>query len=396
MSVTQRLMAPGSWDVKLRPNAPGFIRVSALHNHRYLFGHVFITPSRLVSVDEQALKDNARYVGVVRHVSENGHVWSGAGLAVWLGDEDGKGPIYEASVSIEAGTLDDWITALLPATMPIHKGTVTEPAGALTFTWSFIYMTPRDALNTVSAYFGTEWYIDNEGLLHAGPAGDLFNEDPTVIVSSEPPTNDPVVRGVQPITEDHSTDIEDYASKVLVMTSGFGLDIAVGSDVRADTSPYVDLFGNDVQITKLVDLPELTSVEQADQYASEELIKADLADRITIDTSAFSVPDEVAVGDTVYVYDPSVAGVWDLANEVPYRGQHTWPIKMRVYAQSWPIEAGMGVYLLSKTSGFEGILDLTDWVEFEESATGLVGPEGGISLPDRRDLLVPPETTFKV
>ena len=78
-------------------------------------------------------------------------------------------------------------------------------------------------------------------------------------------------------------------------------------------------------------------------------------------------PGHIVVGDMIYVFDADGSLV-DSANQVRYRGGFIYPIKQRVYATTWPIERGMGVWYRSKVGAWT---DLTNYVEFEEPGVSL-------------------------
>src|SRR5215203_1596588 len=93
-SVTEVKQAPGRWDLQLKHGTPRSL-IDALTP----FGHVAFVPGRIdVAQTGDNLLRQARYVGVYRGGKVAGEDFSleGSGIAFWLGDEDGKGPIIES------------------------------------------------------------------------------------------------------------------------------------------------------------------------------------------------------------------------------------------------------------------------------------------------------------
>ena len=113
MAVTEILKALGSWEIKLLSGTPRDV-LDALD----YFGHVAVVPGRLDPLQYgDNLLDAARYVGVLRTrtVGDDGRTNAplddlsvgGVGMAMWLGDEDGKGDLYENAVEPASATFAD-------------------------------------------------------------------------------------------------------------------------------------------------------------------------------------------------------------------------------------------------------------------------------------------------
>ncbi len=138
MAVQEVLKALGSWEISLLPSIPRDV----LDGLDY-FGHVAIIPGRL---DPAQYGDNllaeARYVGVVRTrtTGDDGRTNApgdnlsvgGVGMAFWLGDEDGKGDIFENAIEPASASFATTINMLLPASGAVTAGTIHAVSGTYT------------------------------------------------------------------------------------------------------------------------------------------------------------------------------------------------------------------------------------------------------------------------
>lgn len=367
MTINEAVQALGSWSLNLRPDTPADVLDSLDY-----FGHVAIVPGEY---DTEQLNDyllsSARYVGVLRgRTFGDSMEISGAGMAYWLGDEDGKGDVYETAVEFTTATgFGTVITALLPDA--VQPGTIYSVG--VTYTGRHQFETPRKAISyvcdTVSTdTFPVEWRVNGNATLDAGRVEDLYQTEPTTIIVRKGAGADLTMRALpgQLTTEQ---DIEDYTTRVVLLAEGEGTSIATGdADAAAVPSSFVDLYGNPVALTRLVS-ESGTSTTNATARAQLALnrfsgqrrsLKLSASDYDIAQLSGVGRGSFVA-GDYVYVYDPD-AGLIDYANEVPFRGETLYPIKIRVTQTSWPVVDGFSV-LLRRTSG--EWLDLSRWVEYE-------------------------------
>src|SRR3990172_6863104 len=172
-------MTQGSFGIQLHPDAPLSLWTTISE-----FGHIVIIPQW---VDHRLFTDAilltiSRYTGVVlsKTLDEEGLTIEGAGLAWWLGDDEGKGDIIETAITLTSSTLDNALTQLLP--VAIQKGTVTEPAG-ITHSATYQWQTRLEAIRTVCASMGVEYKIRPDGTIDAGPKENIHNyTNPTVVV----------------------------------------------------------------------------------------------------------------------------------------------------------------------------------------------------------------------
>lgn len=371
MSVNERHQAVGSWSLQFDPATPKRIYdlidlgLNDDPDEGGFYGHIIITPTHLDHrIGDAAMLAASRYTGVVRELSApaDGFTIGGPGLAVWLGDEDGAGPVIEEDVTLTDGTLEDWVDALLaavPGWGAIIKGSVTDTATTLTHT--AVLVTIREALDYVCRMVDAEWRVNPDGTLDAGPKATLWpsNTTPTVVVTRKEGSREPTIRGLETRDMAREKDARRYATRVVAVAESVGVELIEGSaDVASN--PYKDLHGNDVVWTRIVDAPE-TLVQNADDRAQAELDDATIRAAVPLSTDTYDVGGILQPGDAAYVFDP-LKNISDTANSITYRGARINPAIQRLYATTWPIEKGMGVYFRDWDAGYH---DVTEFAVFE-------------------------------
>ncbi|WP_030917289.1 hypothetical protein [Streptomyces sp. NRRL B-24720] len=369
MAVTEILEALGSFEVRLKPEIPR----ETLDAVQY-FGHIAIVPGRVSpAAVGDGLLSAARYVGVVRGRAvdddrrtkrvEDATRISGVGMAFWLGDEDDKGDVYETAVTINAATFANAVRALLPASGAITEGTLYPVTG--TYSGRHQYETPRKAITYVCDTMSTTavpvgWRINGDGTLDAGPETSLFVTTPTCVIVKTGAGEDMSLRAL-PGTTGVSRDMEDYSTRVVLLAEGEGESIATGTANLPVATPFKDLHGNALKLTRLVSESD-TTIPNADTRAAVALAQyTSTRDALELSTSDYDIQGSFDVGDYVWVYDPD-QGLVDTANEVTFRGQRINPIRLRIAETQWPVTAGSTV---AYRAGDGTWYDLTDYTEFE-------------------------------
>ena len=76
----------------------------------------------------------------------------------------------------------------------------------------------------------------------------------------------------------------------------------------------------------------------------------------------YCIPRYVTPGDWIWVYSVDDDMV-DTANQVVFQGQTLFPQKVRCVGYTYPIEAGMGVYVYDTTN--DVLTDVSDYVAWE-------------------------------
>lgn len=366
MTVQQVLRKLGQWSIKLRPDAP-----PGLLSQLDFLGHVAVIPGRVNPAErgEECLT-LARYVGVLRIVEAGEQVsLSGSGMAYWLGDEDGKGPVIEApGVTLSGATFANSIRALLPASGAVTEGTLTAVAG--TYSGSHIYQTARTALDYVCDLFDADWRVTNDGRLDAGPPSALFVTAPRAVIARRDVAGADL--SVRALAGDLSStrSAADYTTRVVVVAEG----LATGS-ASAATVPYRDIHGGTVAITRVVDEQDDTQSSNASARAQMVLnLWSGTRRSVRLDVSDFDVAGDIQPGDVVWAWDPD-AGIADATYEVPFRGRILNPMPVRALAITWPVTDGYTVAYRSSTGAWA---DLSEWVDWESPGGGEV--EVGDSL----------------
>lgn len=376
MAVQEILKALGSWEVKLLPGTPRDV----LDRLDY-FGHVAIIGGRL---DPLQYGDNlltaARYVGVLRTrtIGDDGRTNApqddlsigGVGMAFWLGDEDGKGDVYENAIEPASASFATTINMLLPASGAVTAGTIHSVAG--TYTGRHQYESPRSAITYVCDTFSTpsvpvSWRVNGNATLDAGADSDLFVTNPTCVITTKDAGEDMSLRAL-PGSVDVTRDVEDYTTRVVLLAEGEGSSIATGS---ADISPetgYKDLHGNALKLTRLVSESD-TSTGNADTRAQLQLNRfTSTRNALTLSTSDYDVHGSFVVGDRVWVYDPD-SGLVDTSTEITFRGVRINPIKLQVTETSWAVTSQ---YTVAYRDANGTWIDLTQYVEWETDTTSTV------------------------
>ncbi|MFI5687908.1 fibronectin type III domain-containing protein [Streptomyces sp. NPDC051636] len=378
MAVQEVLKALGSWEVKLLPGTPRDV-LDALD----YFGHIAIIPGRL---DPLQYGDNllttARYVGVLRTrtIGDDGRTNApqddlsvgGVGMAMWLGDEDNKGAVYENAVTPASAAFADTINMLLPASgaYPVTVGTVYPVAGQ--YTGRHQYETPRQAITYVCDTMSTSsvpvsWRVNGNGTLDAGPDSNLFVTNPTCVITTKGSGEDMTLRAL-PGSIDVTRDVEDYSTRVVLLAEGEGSSIATGAADISPATPYKDIHGNPLKLTRLVSESDTATANAATraQLALAQFTSARNA--LQLSTADYDVHGSFQVGDRVWVYDPD-SGLIDTSTEITFRGTRINPIKLQVTETQWAITKAYTVAYRTVDGTW---IDLTQYVEWETDGTSTV------------------------
>jgi hypothetical protein len=378
MAVQEVLKALGSWGIKLLPGTPRDVLDSLDY-----FGHVAIIPGRL---DPLQYGDNllttARYVGVLRTktIGDDGRTNApqddlaigGVGMAMWLGDEDGKGAVYENAITPASASFATTINMLLPASGAgaVTAGTIYSVAGQ--YTGHHQYESPRSAIGYVCDTMSTtsvpvSWRVNGNGTLDAGPDSQLFVTNPTCVILATGAGEDMALRAL-PGSMDVTRDMEDYSTRVVLLAEGEGSSIATGTADISPATPYKDIHGNALKLTRLVSESDTATGNAATraQLALSQFISTRNA--LTLSTADYDVHGSFQVGDRVWVYNPD-SGLVDPATEITFRGVRINPLKLQVTETSWAVT---NQYTVAYRTVNGAWIDLTQYVEWETDGTSTV------------------------
>ncbi len=367
MTITQRLMKPGAFRIGLKEGHP-FSAANAVA----LFDHIVITANRLEPItgfSDANILANAIFTGVVTNKPMPGS-FEGHDLGYWLGTPDGAGDLLDTAVANAANsTLSTWITSLKPASLA--AGTVNNTGTTTRTLGPFQWVTRREAIDAVCRAMGAEWKINPNFTLDVATPANLFVTTPTVVVTRLAEGPDGAFRGLDGRLILKATDVEQYTTSVICVAQGSGSTVATAAASSGATT-YKDGLNNNVIMERLVNSPTEPSANAGTvAQATLDLYKNPRWET-SLNSRTYTVTRFVKAGDYVYVYD-QLAGLTDNANQIVYRGEVISPIKLRVYALTWPVEKGMGVYA-RRSGATPTYTDLTDFVQWE---TGDVNWEVG-------------------
>lgn len=399
MAVTETLRALGSWGLTFKQGMPDDLWKAIDY-----FGHIAIVPGRRPGPLDDSLLRTARYVGPVTRISDSTaerRSIGGAGMALWLGDAEGKGDVFLDPVTAD-GDFDDVIRALLPASGAITEGTL-HVTGETFGPSTFQYQTPRDVIDYICQTLGDHaWRVNGDGTLDAGLESDLFIVNPKcVVVAKDINVDDMFLRGLAGMAET-DRDVEDYTTGVALLAQGInGQFVSAEQELTPGEIPFVDIHGNKVKRVRIIKESD-TDATNAPARALLQLNRfKGTRDALALSTSDYDIKGKAAVGDYIWVYDPGM-DLLDINNEVIFRGMRINPFKLRLTETTWPVTTRMSVLYRTGTGEW---LDFSKHFVPEQGTTSLVVggynrslTEGGsgtfpIVLPDV-NTTVPDETQW--
>lgn len=368
--------AAGSWSLQLRSDTPKTILdLFDFANASARWAMVVVTPTRVPAsaVSAATLRSQACYAGLLRTRSSELSI-GGPGLAVLLGTESGACEMPTAAVELNTVHLTTALDSYLP-TNGVTKGATTNTATPAVLTLP-AYKSRRELIGQIVDACGAEWRltIDSSGNidLDAADNATLFGSTPSVLVIETTGGSEVGVVGLEAVELDQDHDIEDFVTKQWVLARADGV-VTVGEASSAASMSYVagtalkfeavaDSSGTDGANADTVAEVLLDARQTLKRNIRVQVRAEDVAGRTWGPSGASS--SLVRCGDSVFVYDP-LHGLVDTTNVRSFRGQQVFPITARVFGISWPVLAGMGVYLLSAEST-PTATDLSEWVVPED------------------------------
>lgn len=350
--IADLLMKLGSFDVSLEA-LPDDLRERITY-----FGHMAFVPGAIdVRQYGDELLEAARYVGVVRgtETEDDTYKVSGTGMAVWLGDEDDKGHVYETAREYDNESFANTLRDLLPPS--VSEGTLHSIPGS--YTGRHIYVSPRNAIDYVCETFNAEWRVNGDGSFDAGEPDDLFNTGQGIIVRKG--------AGEDVYLKAHKGDIkteadaQDYTTRVILLAEGEGEEIKTGdAEVDSGDIAYRDINGNLVKFTRIIGESE-TSEANASTRALLQLNRfRNPRQSLKLSAEDYDFEGAFRAGDTVYVYDPDAGLIGD--EQIEFRGQLLPCTTLRVVGVRFPVLEGLTVAYRDADGQW---VDLTPYVQFE-------------------------------
>lgn len=371
-------MATGGWSLRLRPETPRSIR-DAITPFSMIAMFPSATPTGATDANMLAA---ARYVGVVTSPGPQLAI-SGPGLAAWLGqngisyDTDGTGILPETLAESTAGsTLNAWLDDIIIPGTPFSRGT-TGPAG--TMKGAFQWITPRDMLETVTAYFGAEWRIRPNLQLDVAAYTTLYGSTPSVIITRNATGRDMSYTSIAAQVES-AVDVADYASRVVLLANS-------GRGSSGSASGYRGPEGGFVKATRVIDSPDVPPGAESATAASYVGLLNSARREVRLSTAHYDTSGDIGVGSLVSFFDPENGIIDTTATPILFRGEAIRPVTVRCLGLEWPWRLGMGCALRSHDGSSVTWTDLTPYIVPEDGdATIEIGAAQRFIQGDALDL----------
>jgi len=366
MPATKRLGNVGSWSVKLRDDTPREV-TEQLGVSDAAWSQVIFLPGQFdaASITYSDLLAMSIFTGVYRGRRNRTELF-GAHASIYLGDEQGHGPLRETALSKTSATFDTWAADLRPSSL--NAGDYLTSISTLT--WSTIYKTPRQDLDYICDFFTGgaltfgqvySWYVSDDLYLSVGTPGSFNNTE--VMLSPITSGTDFTTPGIE-ATFDVGHDAEDYVTKVIV-DNGSSVGTSTGSNV------YENGLGANLSHKAYRNDSDTDTTALSNAAAGQRITHDEPEWRITARTNAFAVMRLIDIGGTCKCWDPE-NGLADIRFTTPtfatsgdyFRGELIHPASFNAVAVTMPIEDGMGVYM-HKADGTDDIIDLSPYVEWE-------------------------------
>jgi hypothetical protein len=404
MPVSVERMGDNDFSVPLRTDTPYSV-LKAIDLDTYAFSRIVITPGwfPVGTISTANLIAIARFVGIYLDQTDDGFNIDGAGLEWLLGGENDGGELDVADGDPEGPhDLEAMIDALVLPTNGLTKGSVSSDSNTRTVNTKR-GTTRRQYLDTFCAIFQNggstpsttpyEYRINNAGTVDVDIRSNLYSTTPSVILT-EQGGSDGVLTGLRADLGLPDKSARDYRSKVYANWDDAS---ALGSTTNAGKSTWVDIAGSALDYWSMVDYNPrkdfrerpnkwsvrvaanhyamwvVASTQQATQFAvkSANDVNSIYFD-VTADLDVYDVGRHIWPGDACYAYSLKKFFT-DTNNQIYYRGRAISPKNLRVEALQFPIQRGMGVYMIRSdgAGGFLPAYDLTRYVAFEDDPATL-------------------------
>lgn len=369
MSVEERLMAPGRWDLSLVEDTPYSIRRNFNPGN-----HIIVTPA---PVDE-SLQTLAFLLSVSHHtgvlLARERRTISGQGLLFYLGTNE-RGQVVDPTGWADNNLdFETWIRHIMKfggvsgfdvPTGPYTEGSI-HAIGSDIFTLRTGGQFRKQLLETICTIYGGEYRVNHDNTFDAGTAADLFVTSPSVVAMPHGDVGDHTYESLKALELDPKVDASDLQTGWYVLGAGEGNTAVVD---ESNALPWAeDLLGQDLWLTEMVSAPDAATTAEAAAIGAGRLTPALFkATAVTLSTDTYAIGRyDAKPGDTIYVYNPDDR-LFDLTTQLEHGGTLIFPLPARVMAVSWPVEVGMGVYHHVWHTG--EIVDITDWVDWEDGPT---------------------------
>lgn len=361
--IHEHIMASGSWELDLHPDTPREILDRIVP-----FSTVHVAPGR-IDINGAADTDLVklmRWAGIVLRPGPQTRI-GGQGLAMWLGDADGRvfvggpapGRLPDTPIGKSGKPLTEWLDDILQGTELVRSICSTANLSGGPFQWT---ATPRDVLDWVSEASGCEWRVNPNYTVDLDQLSALYGAVPTATITRRSGGRE---IGTNSIDGEFTVEVdaEDYATHVTVLgAAGIG---------TASTSMTYHMGPWGLVVWKVVQDQQVAAGAEASTANALLTRYAGLRRDVRLTSDLFDVRGEIQTGALVAVWDPE-GGLYDTAAAVHHRGEWITPITLRCTSIDWPVRAGMGVYLRTyDPPPVDDVawIDLTDYVVPEDAAT---------------------------
>ena len=355
-------MACGSWELNLDLASP-----RSIVENIPTWSTVCVTPGRCDGLSRAEVLAQATFSGILRTRTDDLCTLRGPSIAAWLGDEDGKGPLYTRTDVDGTTSAQDMIDTLFGPTIAYTNGLTLGTYSSLSASpvWAdYINQngttsteSPRAFMDRICRFLNWQYRVNADGTVDFSDDGSIFVSDPSVVVLADhfgEPISD-VIRLVVAGKIRATSSNDDFANMVLVHDATYaGFGTFLGTDPKGfDPS-------SEAYIAKHVVGTDLGSTAGAENQASYELL-TNYATKNLIDLSIrLDDPRQrICPGDSIYVYDP-LQGLYTTATQLDIMGQCVFPITVDVSEMTWPIAEGMGVYVILNATST--VWDLSEYV----------------------------------
>lgn len=365
-------MKVGSFKVDLDNPPHGLVRRNLAGFKSLVVTPLHLTDRTLARAD---LLSQARYRGVVAGWDNQRTTVYGTGMLGYLGDGGGYGAGLRES-SYTARTFEQWwdrYESTHARTNGLTKGTTySMPAG----TWpndatSFLPYSVRGAFEFLASSLGVEYVVNPDGTVDMGATGSsLFRTTPTVILSPWSTGTSGELRSFPVPQWRVGKDYEDYLN--FVRTELSNTPATYGSDSNYGSEAFKDAAGSTAIFRGTVETQPIGGTTDGDAYSSGFLSQHDeVRVNLSVSVDVHDPGHWMQPGDQLYAWDPRDV-LLDTSNPIQFKGEITYPIKLRLRGMDQPCRRGYGYYLMSDDASDDpAYIDLTPWVKFEDGPTRL-------------------------
>lgn len=375
-------MKVGGWSLRFDAEATPW----QLRQRMTFFSNIIITPTYSGPLDNfEELKDQSLYSGILtRRALRRGEI-SGWGLLGYLATGKATAGAWHAGYetvtfpALMGDLIDHWFTGVIPYANGLRKGTnYADTATTLAALSEGTVPDMKQTLDTWASATGNEYRVTPQGLIDYGtavyaPRNILLSPDVRMGTAGD-------WKLWEPTSWNPEADVEDYRNTGRVLLSDKSNSGKSGSGVWATPGvvprmrtwdndySYTCIYTNEEKVVESLNLSDATSVAVG-VGASRAAPHYSIGCEVPVTAVTFHID----AGDYLYVYDALEGIQGDTHTGVP--GIDVAALLQRVYGITWPVEAGMGVYLIDgaflTSPAVPEVFDLTPYILWESGPATL-------------------------